>query len=156
VAIGGPALIDARNPDFIILRYDPAVIALLVGVVALFGLVVVLADAAIERRAPRPGDDPADYALGALGLALLGGIVAIPLLLGLLLSPAACPCRVLPIPIGVPLVLVGLATLAVWVRRVRGQADTPPGLRIVGRSALLATGGLGATVLATNVADLLL
>jgi hypothetical protein len=156
VAIGGASLIDPRNPDFIILRYDPAVIALLLAVVALFGLVVVVADAAIDRRAPRPGDDPADYALGALGLALLGGIVAVPFVFGAFFSPPACACRVFPIPIGVPLVLVGLATLAVWVRRVRGQTDTTPGLRIAGRSAVLATGGLGAAVLASNVADLLL
>lgn len=153
VALGGVFLIDPRNPDFLILRDDPVVVALLLAVVALFGVVIVLADGAFDRRVPRVGEDPVDYAIGAFGLAVLGGILAVPPVLITMFSSEACLCRVLPIPLGVPLLLVGLATLAVWVRRVRGQTDASPSLLLAGRSAFLATGGLGAALLATNVAD---
>jgi hypothetical protein len=154
IALGGGFIIDERNPDFLILRNDAAVVAFLLAAVGLFGVLVVILDAALDRRVRRAGADPADYALGALGLTVLGGVLAVPAVVFATFSSQACLCNVLPVPIGVPLVVAGLATLWLWVRRVRGDGGTTPLLTLAGRSGVVAAMAIGGAVLATNVADL--
>lgn len=52
IAIGTPELIIGRNPDFVILDHDPAVVALLVALVGLVGLSIALLDSWLDRRLP--------------------------------------------------------------------------------------------------------
>ena len=55
LAMTGFGLISAGNADFRILGFDPAVVAVLVGLIAVGGPFLALVDAALERWLPRPG-----------------------------------------------------------------------------------------------------
>src|SRR5215210_6751978 len=52
IALGTPLLIQGTNPDFTILRRDPLVLALLVGLVGLVGLSIAIVDRALDARLP--------------------------------------------------------------------------------------------------------
>jgi len=140
IALGTLALIDDRNRDFALLQHDPLVVASLVVLVGLHGPALVAAERWLEHRLPhaRPGD---------LGLVSVYGMVAI---LGTFLT------IILVAPLylftdmaiaGVGLFVVGLATLASWRVRVRG--DRPPGqwLTLAARAGLA-----GATIAGLVVA----
>ena len=86
---------------------------------------------------------------------LFGSILAVPGTIGFYLSPQACACDVLPIPVGVPLLIPALATVAWWAQRLDGQARPSPAIASVGRAGLLAAGALGLFVLGVQVTELL-
>ncbi len=55
VAFGSVALIDSNNPDFVVLRHDPLVVAILLTTVALTGPAMALTDDWLDRRLPAAG-----------------------------------------------------------------------------------------------------
>lgn len=135
VAIGGFLLIEADNPDFVIL--DPPVIdlILLLSLVFLFGVMLHRLDKALDRRLPvRPGPVSAT----AYGLLTIFGIaVAIPAF-GNFFSSDFCACAQPPIWTGVLLTAAAVGTLWWWALDLRGAETPPSGLSTFGR---LATAG---------------
>jgi hypothetical protein len=117
LAFGTPLLVEGHNPDFDILGHDPVIVASLLVLVAITGPVTVALDDWLDRRLPTVTSrrEPAliGYALvAALGL-LLTAALTIPLyfqLTGWIVL--------------LPLVAVGLVTLLLWSRQLRGE---PPG-----------------------------
>jgi len=137
VALGAFGLIRAGNPDFVVLRHDPLVIGALVLLVALFGPMLALTDAWLDRRLPhRPtrGGNRAYLAVTVTGLAI-ALLLVLPMFLGSALWLT-----------GLAMVATGFATLAWWNLRARGRSSLPPGLLIVGRAGLLAATVVGLAV----------
>lgn len=140
VAVATPGLVSASNPDFIVLRHDPLVVASLIGLVALFGVGLVLAERWLEGRLPHPADGrPAANAYALI--TATGSVFAV-----LFVAPTLLTSR-----IGVPgyaLFLVGLLTLATWILRVRRGDTDDARLAVVARVALVVAvaGGLWTTV----------
>ena len=147
LAIGAPALIEGDNPDFVILRHDPLVVASLLLLVAVFGAALALVDDVLDRRlSPPTRVVGAAYAfLAAVGLALVLPVT----LLAFLNSPDRSTVLV-----GVALVVVGIATLAAWVLRVRARPQ-PALLTLAARAAVVIAMILGFAGGVPDVADAL-
>ena len=140
MALGSPLLIQRTNPDFIILGYDPAVVALLLALVFAVGFSMAIADGWLDRRMPHPvlGDDPS--AAGYLGITFLGLFLILPLVVVTMISE---PTYRAPIRAGWGLAVVGLCTLAWWVLRARGRTAPPRVLTVMGGLSLLGVAVLG-------------
>ena len=140
IAIGTPLLIIGGNPDFVILEHDPAVVALLVGLVGLIGLSIALLDSWLDRRLPHAVTGRkipvAFYAI----VTLMGAVLILPFVLLVLLTADEYE---LPLRAGYALFVVGLCTAIGWGLRVRGQVSPPRGLEIGARVALLVSVILG-------------
>ena len=115
VAMGTTLLIESSNPDFIILRRNLAVIAALVGLVALVGPSMVLAESFFERLLPvvrRRG--PALIAYVCIDV--LGAFLVLALVVPLyLLGPLVLA--------GTAFVVAGIGSVVHWAGRVRGAAE---------------------------------
>jgi hypothetical protein len=153
-AVAGVALVRSDSRDFAILRSDFAIAAMLLALVGAFGFCVALLDERLDRRLPRPGADPANYALAALGLVMLGGVMSLPVAVAAFFSERACLCAIAPLPLGVPLLVAGGATLAWWVQQTRGRPHPSALVRFAGRAGLIGSVALGGSIVATEVAAL--
>ena len=144
----GFGLISAGNADFRILGFDPAVVAVLVGLIAVGGPFLALVDAALERWLPRPGP----------GRRVSTGVYLAILILGVLLATLVVAPGYLgsPIPLaGVAMIVTGVATLLAWSERLgagldrrldrRGAVARPrrPGRRHAGRAGVPRRAGRG-------------
>ena len=132
VALGSPALIQGDNVDFIVLRRDPFVMAVLIGFVGLVGVSMSVVDGWLDRRLPAAvarGTTPTQvYA----SISLVGVVLILPIaVLGFLGGEMQLA--------GIGLVVVGLATVTWWVLRHRGQDVPPAPLVLFARLALTAT-----------------
>jgi hypothetical protein len=146
VSLAGVALIEARNPDFRVLRHDSATVVLLVALVALAGFVIAGVDSWLERRLPQAGvSNRADGAYLALSTA--GGVLVFPFVVAGYLGDER--------PLGLALVAVGVATLVYWALRAQGRAAPPAWLVIAGRGSLLVAVVLGVLALAPDLASAL-
>ena len=129
--------------DFRILGPAPAVVALLIALAGLAGVVVSLVDEALGRRLPPIGSATPGVLAGYRLLAATG-LLFLPFPVGAFFtsdSPAFRP----PAVLGLLMIVVGLATLARWVTRIRVGHDRPPlVLAVVARVALLAAAVVGA------------
>jgi hypothetical protein len=148
IAIGTPLLIIGRNPDFVILEHDPAVVALLVALVGLVGLSIALLDSWLDRRLPhavtgRKGP-VAVYAI----VTLMGAVLVVPFVLLIFLTSDEYD---LPLRAGYALVVVGLCTAVWWGLRIRGRVRAPRGLVIAARGALLVAVFLGVLTAAPHI-----
>lgn len=127
VAMGTTLLIQDSNPDFLILRRNPVVVGALVGLVALVGPSMVLAESVLDRLLPavrRRGTALIAYAvIDTLGAFLVLGLV-VPLYL---LSSMAVA--------GIAFVVAGIGSVVHWAGRVRAAAE-PGWLAPVARVAL--------------------
>ena len=114
VALATPILIQGHNPDFLILRFDARVVAILLALVAAAGAGLAVLDAGLDRLLPRASR--LGSLLGAIyaGLAGVGALVGGAALLALLLSDDLRPA-------GLTLLGVGLATIAWWVAAGPGR-----------------------------------
>jgi hypothetical protein len=112
LALGARGLIVRDNPDFAVLGRHPVVVGSLVVLVALFGPGLVLAETWLERRLPHPTvrEDPA--ARGYLAVTLLGVFLTI-----FLVAPVYLGGEL--VLAGIALIVVGVATLASWWRRMQ-------------------------------------
>ena len=112
IAMGTTLLIQDTNPDFVILRRNLVVVAALVGLVALVGPSMVLAESVLDRLLPvvrRRGPALIAYmVIDALGALLVLALV-VPLYL---LSPLVVA--------GIAFVVAGIGSVIHWAGRVRG------------------------------------
>ncbi len=139
VGIGASGLIEAGNSDFFVLRNDARVVVALLLVVAIIGLLFGLVDDWLDRRLPRAVGPGSGATVAYAVLSLLGAVLILPFaVLGFLASKD--PAMVL---VGLGLVAVGVATLAWWRLRLRGQTVRPRNLTRAGRLLLLIAVVLG-------------
>lgn len=151
VALGGVLLVQADNHDFAILTEDLLIVAMLLALVGTFGFGLALLEGWLDRRMPRAGTDPRQYALTAGFLVLVGAVLFLPLTIGFYFSESACLCGVAPVPLAAPLIVTGVATVAWWAQRALGRPQPSIPVRVAGRLGLLTAVGLGAALLATEV-----
>lgn len=135
VALGTRGLVEARNEDFEVLGHDPLVVASLVILVASFGPALVLVDGWLDRRLPHPGPREGRVIAGFAIVTFLGLVLTALMVVPMYLS---APLQ----SVGLALIVVGLATLASWVRMSRARSVDPWWLTIIGRI------GVGAAVVA--------
>ncbi len=133
VALVGNGLIDDTNTDFFVLRHDPMVAALLVGLVALAGFGIAMIDSWLERRLPHPSLGRDGVARAYAVVSLVGAIlIAMPVALSYLgSSDQTMLLR------GLTMFAVAGCTIAWWYRRLHGRADHPVVLMAFGRGTLL-------------------
>jgi hypothetical protein len=141
-ALGAGFLIESTNADFQILHHDGVIIAAIVLLMGLAGAAIAWLDDWMARRQAAPSarvDQPLVISIVFAGLGIL------PLSFALLayLSPTFADSP-RPLGVGYALLVVGLATAALWINRIRtGHGESPPMLRLVGTAALLAAVALG-------------
>ena len=146
VSLTAISLIQARNPDFQILRHDATTVVLLLALVALAGLTIAGFDAWLDRRLPGAGvSGPADGAY--LALTVAGGVLIFPIVVAAYLGDER--------PLGLALVGVGVATLVHWTLRFQRQSAFPTWLVVAGRGGLVVAVVLGVVALAPDVASAL-
>lgn len=138
IAIGTVGLIEGNTGDFIKLRHDPIIVALLIVLVGFVGLGFSLIDDLLERRLPHPAGHP-----GATGfytiIVLIGSVLSFPFALLTYFGSS----RAGGFLIGVALVVTGLATATWWLMRLEGRTIRPRALTIIGRTALVAAAVAG-------------
>ena len=140
VALGTPSLVQRFNPDFTILKHDPAVVALLLGLVFSVGFAMAMVDGSLDRRLP-PASSNAGKATGVyVMVTLLGLVLILPLVVAGLLNE---PDYRATVRMGWGLAVVGICTLVSWRFRTQRRPDRPRGLLVLARGALLVTIVLG-------------
>jgi len=117
IAFGTSALVDARNPDFSVLRRDPLVVTTLVLLIAALGPAMTVVDAWLDRVLPRPVTWTG-AAMGYASLSAIGALLATALVLQAAFDPRGRA-------FGLTMLGLGVCTFAWWVARTRG--DTVPG-----------------------------
>ncbi len=146
VSLTGIALIQARNPDFVVLRYDATTVVLLLALLALAGLAIAGFDRWLDRRLPAAATSaPADTIY--LAVTVAGAGLILPLVLAAYLGEER--------PVGLALVAVGFATLVHWTLRYQRRPSSPTWLIVAGRGSLLVAVVLGTLGLAPDVASAL-
>jgi hypothetical protein len=140
IAVGTPVLIIGRNPDFVILDHDPAVVAMLVALVGTIGLSIALLDGWLDRRLPHAITGQRGPAAIYAIVTLMGTVLVLPFVLLVFLASDEYQ---LPVRAGYALLAVGLCTALWWWLRVRGRASAPGGLVIAARGAVLVAVMLG-------------
>jgi hypothetical protein len=143
VSLTGISLVQARNPDFVVLRHDATTVGLLLALVALAGLTIAGFDAWLDRRLPGPGVSGRSDGV-YLALSVAGGALILPIVLAGYLGEER--------PLGLVLVGVGVATLIHWTLRYRGRSAPPTWLVVAGRGSLLGAVVVGVLALAPDVA----
>ncbi len=146
VSLTGVSLIQAQNPDFLVLRHDATTVLLLLVLVALAGLTISLVDGWLDRRIPAAGASASADGI-YLALTAAGGGLILPIVLAGYLGEER--------PLGLALVGVGVATLLRWTLRYQRRPSTPGWLVIAGRGSLLVAVLLGVLALAPDVASAL-
>lgn len=148
IALGTPLLIRRTNPDFVILDYDPVVVALLLALVFAVGFSMAVVDGWLDRRMPHSvlGDDAS--AAGYLAITFLGLFLILPLVVAAMISE---PYYRAPIRAGWGLAVVGVCTLAWWVLRARGRTEPPRALAVIGGVSLVVTAVLGMLTILPHV-----
>ena len=79
IALGTPSLIQRTNPDFIILGYDPLVVALLIALVGAVGFSIALVDGWLDGRLPRAVPGVGVSTTVYLIVTLMGLVLILPL-----------------------------------------------------------------------------
>jgi hypothetical protein len=147
-------VVRAAEPDFRRLEPAAANVAMLLVLAGALGVVVALIDSGLRRRLP-PIDPAAPRSPGYAAVTVLGVVMLIAPIQAYFLGFDTAGVDP-PIDVGIGLVIVGLATLAWWIVRIaRGLAAPPIALIALGRGSLLVATALGATRLATEIADML-
>lgn len=153
IAIGGFRLIEADNPDFVILEGPTPDLALLLGLLFAFGVVLHHFDGWLQDRLPE--------VTGFLSIGVYSVLVAlaVPLAIptfGAFFTRDFCFCARPPVWTGVFLVLTALVTLWWWVSHSsRGRESPSPTMRLVGRSSLLLAAIAGAIHLTGQIVNIL-
>lgn len=143
VALTSVSLVQASNPDFRILRHDVATVVMLLGLVAVAGLVISLVDSWLDRRLPAANASASADGV-YLALSLAGGGLLFPIVVASYVFGEG--------PLGMAIVATGLATLVFWVRRYQRETPRPPWLVVAGRGSLIAAMVLGTIAVLPDVA----
>ena len=119
IAVGlvATGLIEGSNPDFLILRHDVAVVALLVGLVALVGFAIAMVDTWLDGRLPHPGLGWRGAA-GIYAVVAFAGAVLFALPITLTFLGSSDPST---LSRGMTLIVVAGFTIALWMYRIRGR-----------------------------------
>ncbi|MEK6720734.1 MAG: hypothetical protein AABZ33_08715 [Chloroflexota bacterium] len=156
VALGGPVLVKASNPDFVILGPDGPLVAMLIGLVGVAGAAVATLDGWLDRRLPLPEAHPIRSIVVYGIVAGLGGLLAVPITLATYfqsnLRPEAFALM------GLAVVAAGVATLLSWIGRITSgevEAMPAPVLPIVGRLGLLVAVAIGGWILLADTSAIL-
>ena len=142
ICVTGIALVQARNPDFQVLRHDVTTVVLLLALVALAGLTIAAFDAWLDRRLPGAGASALADAV-YLTLTVAGGVLIFPIVVAGYLGEER--------PLGLALLAVGFATMIRWSLRYQRRPASPTWLVVVGRGSLLVAVVLGLLGLAPDV-----
>ncbi len=146
IAFGSFLLVRGTNSDFVILGFNPVVVGALVVLVGAVGFFISIVDGWLDRRLPvaRSVRSPATSVYAAI--ALVGGLLILPLVVITFLGLSAdegvvrrAPLR----PVGIGFFVLGVATLRWWFLRLRGADRPPRSLLLFGRAALVITVLLG-------------
>lgn len=152
VAIGGLFLIEADNRDFRILDPPSIDVLLLLGLVFVFGAVIVRLDRWLDGRLP-----PARSLRAIVVYVVLVGLGA-PIVLptfGGFLSKEFCFCETPPVWTGLFLLSAALVSLTAWIIDLQPQARRPDWLSTAGRLASLGAITTAAIHLAGQVSAIL-
>jgi len=146
VSLTGISLIQARNPDFLVLQHDAATVVLLLALISLAGLVIAGFDSWLDRRLPSATASARADAI-YLALTVAGGGLIFPIVVTGYLGEER--------PLGLALIAVGVATLIRWTIRYQGRPSSPTWLVVAGRGSLLVAVVLGVLALAPDIATAL-
>ncbi len=148
VAVGAFALVNAGNPDFVVLAHDPVVVVILLALVAMTAPAMAVVDGWLDRRLPHAVRGTSSVAILYTALAVvgvvLGSVVAIQSLSGQEAQPFA-----------VTVLGAGAVTIYWWTQRVQGAGAPTRGMLIAGRTFLVAGTALGYIRLAPELAGAL-
>lgn len=142
VALSALSLINGFNPDFTVLNHNAATVLLLLFLVAAAGVVLALFDHWLDGRLPVAGASNVSDAV-YLVLSVAGAGLILPVVLAGYLGEER--------PVGLALLMTGLATVLHWAYRYRGVVQ-PGWLMPLGRAALVASVVLGTIAVAPDVA----
>jgi len=139
IGLGSFGLIRGGNSDFMVLRHDPVVVGLLVGLVGLIGLSISLVDGWLDRLMPVAASVTSRPTSIYVAISLVGALLILPIVVSAFLGSDMRSA-------GFGLVVVGVATLRWWMLRFRGASRPSNALLVVGRLSLLIAVALGFTV----------
>jgi uncharacterized membrane protein len=148
IALGGVVLVDGTNADFAVLEHAPLVVAILLVLVGLSGFVVALTDERLDRVLPGVENGSAGRIAVYGILAMIGGVLTLPLLLGPV-SESGRP----RLGLVLAFLVVGGATIVWWRLRSQGQSSPPRALLLVARAGLVAMMILGTVDLTPEISQ---
>jgi hypothetical protein len=148
VALAAFGLINAGNPDFVVLRHDPVVVAILLALVSVTAPAMAVADGWLDRRLPHASAAASPAGIAYTVLAVIG------LALGSLLVILAIASEGSQ-PLGITVLAVGVVTVCWWAQRLAGSGTPSRGLRVAGRTILVVGTGVGYVTLAPELAGAL-
>jgi len=149
VAIGSSGLINAGNPDFVVLGHSPVVVAILLGLIAITAPAMAVADGWLDRRLPHAASSGSLAGAVYIVLAVIGFSVGSLLVIQ---SVAARQQQAL----GVTVFACGIVTIAWWAQRLRGAGPPSRWMLIAGRTILVVGTALGFVALAPDLEAVLL
>lgn len=152
VAIGGSLLIEADNPDFVILDRPHLDLVLLVGLIFVFGASLYWIDDWLDRKV-RKRPKTAGVAIYSIMVAV-GAVFAYPTF-ATLFSEEFCFCSNPPRWTGIFLIATALTTVAWWIRFVRGADEPSKRLSMLGMTSVVLAVTAGAIHLGRELLHIL-
>jgi hypothetical protein len=143
IGLGAFGVIQGSNPDFLVLGHDPVVLVVLLSLVGLVGASMALVDAWLDLRLPRPQSSIGPASGAYIAIALIGTLFAV----GVVATFLDEKLR----PVGIALLVSGIATLTWWYLRYRGAERPPLMLRLLGSGGVIAAVVLGFALLVPHV-----
>jgi hypothetical protein len=138
IALGTFAAVQGSNPDFIVLGFEPSVLVVLLTLVGLVGASMAVVDGWLDRRLPRARSATSTETGVYMAISMIGTLFAI----GVVATFLDEKLR----PVGIALLVSGVATLCWWYLRYRGAERPPPVLRLLGSGSVIAAVVLGFAV----------
>jgi len=138
IGLGAFGLIEGSNPDFIVLGFEPSVLVVLLVLVGLVGASMAVVDAWLDGRLPRPRSANGPASGVYIVISLIGAFFAV----GVVATFLDEKLR----PVGIALLVSGVATLCWWYLRYRGAERPPLMLRLLGSGGVIAAVVIGFAV----------
>ena len=135
ISLGAFGVVQGSNSDFLVLGYDPLVVVVLLGLVGLVGASMAVVDAWLDRRLPHPRSSIGTASGVYIAISAIGALFAV----GVVATFLDTALR----PVGIALLVSGVATLRWWYLRYRGADRPPQMLRVLGSGGVIAAVVLG-------------
>lgn len=142
LALSALSLIQGFNPDFGVLHHNVVAVLLLLVLVATAGVVLAAVDHWLDGRLAAAGASPVSDSI-YLALTVAGAVLILPIVVAGYLGGET--------PVGIALLVTGVATLLRWAYRYRGVAQ-PGWLMPLGRAGVVAAVVLGTIAVVPDVA----